>query len=424
MLSTQVRQVGSPPHELLFGPDLIYNRSLPKSHRNQHVQTCLRRELASKHERLLSDTHYCHYCFEWVLGRQEWARHCQKHIEAPIPVRCGTITYCHTLVRPGYCPFHLGNCALSATERLKSWDRDHKLCIHVSEYIPGCIWPMNCPHPCCDAALESETSLRFHFVDDHGFSRTCPGKALSGQSSGPSTETLSIGESDEKEDGGQKTKRKPADDENKLNWMPSASFETASPLKRSRTATPTVCPSLVFSIDRASEESRWLDPVESLSATAQFCPIDIDSTHHGCRSGNIPLEWRSEVPLFCDPLSTDSFLDADNDGEDVFSQFIRSPSRSPSATGDHTNDVKAATTRKNTNIAASASSLSSWSGSSSKHNVHDKDQNSHQRGPRIRLRVGPPKKITLRFTRPKTKNGGQWSHKLVRKGAKRSKLVR
>ena len=160
------------------------------------------------------------------------------------------------------------------------------------------------------------------------------------------------------------------------------------------------------------------------SATAQSCPIDIDSTQHGYRSGTTPLEWRSEVPLLRETLSTDSFLDADNDGEDVFSQFIRSPSRSPSATGDHTNDVKAANIRKNANIAASTSSLSSWSGSSTKHNVHVKDQNSHQSGPRIRLRVGPPKKITLRFTRPKTKNGAQWSPKRVRKGAKRSLLVR
>ena len=146
--------------------------------------------------------------------------------------------------------------------------------------------------------------------------------------------------------------------------------------------------------------------------------------HHGYQSGNMPLEWRSEVPLFCDPLSTDSFLDADNDGEDVFSQFIRSPSHSPSATGDHTIDVKAATTRKDTNIAASASSLSSWSGSSTRQDFHDKDQNSHQIRPRIRLRVNPPKKITLRFTRPKTKNGAQRSHYRVRKGAKRSNLVR
>ena len=140
--------------------------------------------------------------------------------------------------------------------------------IHVSEHIPGCSWPMNCPHPCCDAALDSETSLRFYFIDDHGFSRTCPGKALSGQASALSPERLSIGESDEKEDGGWKRKRKPADDEDTLKWLPSTSFETVNSLKRSRTATPTVCLSLIFSTDHASEESRWLDPPESLSATA------------------------------------------------------------------------------------------------------------------------------------------------------------
>jgi hypothetical protein len=72
--------------------DPIYHCSLPKSQCNQHIQTCLRRELASHHKYLQSDVHYCHYCFEWAM-------HCQGHIKAPIPKRCGTIAYCFALVR-------------------------------------------------------------------------------------------------------------------------------------------------------------------------------------------------------------------------------------------------------------------------------------------------------------------------------------
>jgi hypothetical protein len=86
----------------------LQESSLPKSRRNQHVHVCVRRELASKLEQLQSDIHYCYQCFEWVVG-EHWNGHCQEHLSAITSKRCGSITYCHTLVRPGYCPFHLKN---------------------------------------------------------------------------------------------------------------------------------------------------------------------------------------------------------------------------------------------------------------------------------------------------------------------------
>jgi hypothetical protein len=255
---------------------------------------------------------------------------------------------------------------------------------------------MCCPHPCCDAALDSETALRFHFVDDHGFSRTDPREALSRQ--------LSIGECDEKADGSRKRKKSmPADDENTLQWIPSAPLETAGPLKKSRTATPTVFPSLVFGIDRTSEESRWLDPPGSTTSAAS--PVDLDSTQHHCRR-DIALEWLLEAPLLCEPLLTDPSVYPDND-DGLFSQFIHSPSPTcpPSPTGDHADGVTAALATHPTNIAASASSVSARSDNFATHRVHHQDQNSHVGGPRLRHRVSPPKKIILRL-RPKLKNKG------------------
>jgi hypothetical protein len=82
--------------------------------------------MASRLERLQSDVHYCHQCFDWVVG-EEWEPHCQSHLAGMATKRCGIITYCHTLVRPGYCPFCISDTALPTSKRLKSWTRDHKL---------------------------------------------------------------------------------------------------------------------------------------------------------------------------------------------------------------------------------------------------------------------------------------------------------
>jgi hypothetical protein len=328
----------------------------------------------------VSDVHYCHLCFRWVWGRSDWVVHCQDHIGALIPKKCGTITYCYTLVRPGYCPFCLGNGALSATARFTSWIRDHKLWQHVGNHIQGCSWPMSCPHPSCDALLDTEPSLRFHFIDDHGFGRTWPGRARS--------DLVSIGESDKEEDGVQEQKKrkgKPMDDEGTSQWMPSAPLKKARLLKRSRTATATVSPSLIFDSGRAGE---------SLSAAALSSTVDLDSTSHGYWSDDDSLRCRSEVSL--QPLSTVSSVDADNDGDGGFSQFIRSPSPNcPSwPSGDHTYQVAT----QNAKITAPTSAVSSETGCSAQH-----QQKPQISGPRIRLRIGPPKKIILRLPGRKAK---------------------
>ena len=128
----------------------LQESSLPKSRRNQHVHVCVRRELASKLEQLQSDIHYCYQCFEWVVG-EHWNGHCQEHLSAITSKRCGSITYCHTLVRPGYCPFHLGDERLPASERWESWTRDRKLWIYLDKHISKVKhWPSPCSHPLCE----------------------------------------------------------------------------------------------------------------------------------------------------------------------------------------------------------------------------------------------------------------------------------
>jgi hypothetical protein len=100
--------------------------------------------MANRLGRLLSEIHYCYQCFEWVVG-EKWEPHCQAHLDALTSKRCGTVTHCHTLVRPGYCPFCIGKKSLPASERLKPWSRDHKLWMHVKdEHLTDCQWPLVC----------------------------------------------------------------------------------------------------------------------------------------------------------------------------------------------------------------------------------------------------------------------------------------
>lgn len=129
--------------------------------------------MASRLERLQSDIHYCYQCLDWFVG-ENWELHCQSHLAGMTTKRCGTMTYCHTLVRPGYCPFCMSDTGLPASKRLESWTRDHKLWSHVRQDLERRQWPRTCPHPLCDSLIKDALALQFHFVDEHGLSRTCP----------------------------------------------------------------------------------------------------------------------------------------------------------------------------------------------------------------------------------------------------------
>jgi len=129
--------------------------------------------MANRLDRLQSDIHYCYLYFDWVVG-EEWERHCQSHLAEVATMVCGTVTYCHTLVRPGYCPFCMSERTLPASKRLESWTRDHKLWDHVNDHIEESRWPQACPHPLCDTPVKDAAALQFHRVDNHGFSRSRP----------------------------------------------------------------------------------------------------------------------------------------------------------------------------------------------------------------------------------------------------------
>jgi hypothetical protein len=205
---------------------------LPKDDRNQHVQVCVRREIASKGHFLQSDVHYCHLCFDWVVGQEAWDSHCQTHLQKLPSKQCGTITYCHTLVRPGYCPFCLGgDVSKLAGQRLGSWCREHSLWAHIGSHLVGQHWPLRCPHPQCDNHLSDEKEMQFHLIDEHGLGRTRFKQLEASARSSP-------GLSD------QPRSKKRLIDEGELSWMLPEDFSSSHPVKKRRRSSSTMPPSL------------------------------------------------------------------------------------------------------------------------------------------------------------------------------------
>jgi hypothetical protein len=374
------------------------NQSLPKSKRNLHIQLYLRRELASKHQQLQSDIRYCHQCFEWVFSDKEWDKHYETHLKVSIPQRCGTITYYHTLVCPGYCPFCLGDESLEASQRLESWSRDHKLWNHINDHLQGCQWPIICRHPSCDTSCDNETSFQFHLIDSHGFSHTRPGQVCSiGFDKASSKELFPAGTDTQR---GVPRKRKLVNDEYALTWMSMQSPESARSPKQSRTTSSTVCPSLISRTDTTIDCDLSRPESNENAPAVEHCRFDLDGMWGASAANDIPLDqgWRSKSSPLYGTSSEDNTVGDDS----IFPEFIRSPSpsRLSSATIDHDKSLTHSTANDTTNC-----NLHTPDDHSATYKPLQGDESpSHRQTLRIHLRVGPPKpRITLRVTSPVAK---------------------
>ena len=110
----------------------------------------------------------------WIPDSVQWDLHCAHHIQGLPSPTCGTITHCHTLIRPGYCPFCLGMTGLSDARCLASWYRDHSLWQRINHHLQELTEFCTCPHSLCDVSLETTKQLWYHSADKHGLSRTMP----------------------------------------------------------------------------------------------------------------------------------------------------------------------------------------------------------------------------------------------------------
>ena len=139
------------------------------SDRPDHIYGCRRNVL----RRTWTDVNYCFLCYHWFRDALDWETHCSKHLLSMTPVWCGVQTYCHTIIRPGMCPFCLCNEQLSASNRLRMWTRNYQLMTYVDCHINEfCDSRFTCPHPLCDAQENSIDLFRHHLSDTHGLTKS------------------------------------------------------------------------------------------------------------------------------------------------------------------------------------------------------------------------------------------------------------
>ena len=100
-----------------------------------------------------------------------WDNHRLAHLRSLTSKRCGTIVYCSTTIRPGFCPFCIGDTALQASNRLSHWSRDGKLSKHIENHIQKISWPRKCPrkcpHPQCKVEFTEKLTFQYHLIDMH-----------------------------------------------------------------------------------------------------------------------------------------------------------------------------------------------------------------------------------------------------------------
>ncbi len=89
------------------------------------------------------------------------------HLKSITSKRCGSITHCHTLFRPAFCPFCMGDNRLHVSSRWTSWTREAKLWSHLESHLDASRWPLECPHPLCSLQLLDETLFLYHLSDVH-----------------------------------------------------------------------------------------------------------------------------------------------------------------------------------------------------------------------------------------------------------------
>ena len=282
--------------------------------------------MANHLERLQSDIHYCYQCFDWVVGK-EWEPHCQSHLTRMANKRCSTITYCHTLVRPGYCPFYISETASPTSKRLESWIQDHKLWSHVIEHLEECRWPCMCPHLLCDISLKDATTLHYHFVDEHRFSHTTPLRPANMKALDLQDEELPL---DKDIQGAHPSrKQKFSSSTRALEWMPSQSFHdtaasTGEPSlshrqKRPQLTPPAICPTVLSLNEGMSDDHTAYDVTNSIVLSPPYL---------------LSIEDDDQCDLFpsncTNPYGTiDSPEPEDNHNDTLFDQYLRSPSPSP-----------------------------------------------------------------------------------------------
>ncbi len=147
----------------------FFPHSKPAAERWRHIYSCYKKKLVTSY----GFTELCFDCSEWIVGKDEWNDHYEIHLGRPeiLPIQCNPFVYGGTLACPRYCPFCMGNTALSAPMRMQQFLDQGKWKAHLDGHIKlldGCK-ATKCTHPRPKYvdAFPSVLELKFHLQDIH-----------------------------------------------------------------------------------------------------------------------------------------------------------------------------------------------------------------------------------------------------------------
>ncbi|KAI9773297.1 MAG: hypothetical protein M1839_002157 [Geoglossum umbratile] len=322
-----------------------------------------------------------------VSEKKKWRIHCKQHLDSISSRRCGSITYYHTVIRPAYCLFYLGDETLSADSRLQEWTRDADLMPHLEKHISEARWPSGCPHPLCNVQMQDETSFWYHLSDIHNLrkdnikGRKRDRKAVTSEESDdiPFVQFEPAEESETSHRVKKKQKstqlEQPAENLEVIDYSPSHCLKLSptptngSPQERLAIFTDSISPTLTLFPSTCS------DKVIS-------CPTEIHtsrtSDYHDIDDFNSEVQW---TDLRTDIMTIDLTEDKPLTPDDLISQYTTISSACSSVKGDGDDDIKG------------------WSNSEP-----NEDVQIAARKPSIKLRLNPPKgpkpRILLRVKQP------------------------
>lgn len=117
----------------------------------------------------------------WFECEFEWEDHCSTHLQN-IMKSCNLSRRYHTIIKGLQCPFCLGNCKLSAADRVRQFTLRSIFNRHMDSHFAHASKTgglITCPHPLCgpESHLGGIHDLKVHFYDFHklpekGFARS------------------------------------------------------------------------------------------------------------------------------------------------------------------------------------------------------------------------------------------------------------
>ncbi|KAL2810637.1 hypothetical protein BDW59DRAFT_155623, partial [Aspergillus cavernicola] len=121
----------------------------------------------------MSDDNFAEFCYEcgqWFKNQNEWYQHCQDHLNKPSELlRCDLVIFRNCPVKPGYCPFCLGNKSLGPIRQMEQYLDTTKWYRHFESHLShkNLSGKFHCRHPACTETYGTIKELVYHLEDVH-----------------------------------------------------------------------------------------------------------------------------------------------------------------------------------------------------------------------------------------------------------------